>query len=222
MTLMMDRRKGGWYRESGRHALAAKGIKTGRMQQSGRKEFQRIDTAKVAKLIRGALKDRFPDTKFSVRTSRYSLGSSIDVFWVNGPATEKVQRIIEDYERVDYDEWGGILSGGNRFVFAKRDYTPEVRAQVQQQIASKFRQPKDWQEQRWQEDEMWRTLQKNDFPNHPKARLDWCHETVGAGTRRLGRNPKVLKYFNHCFHLTFILESVYHRVMWKTEHYKVL
>ncbi len=170
---MPQKKKGqGWHREPVRHGLAAKGIKTGRMQRTGRDEFQRMDTAEAAKLLRNALKERFPDTKFSVRTSRYSLGSSIDVFWVNGPATGKVQKLIEDYERVDYDQFGSILRGGNRFVFAKRDYTPEVRAQVQQQIASKFKQPKDWQEQRWQEDETWRTLQKTDFPNHPKARLD--------------------------------------------------
>ncbi len=46
-----------------------------------------VDITGVAKLIRAELKDQFPDTKFSVRSSRYSMGSNVRVGWTDGPAS---------------------------------------------------------------------------------------------------------------------------------------
>ncbi len=48
----------------------------------------RIPTTAVAKLIRAALKEEFPTTKFSVRSKSYTGGSSITIYWTDGPVDE--------------------------------------------------------------------------------------------------------------------------------------
>lgn len=66
-----------------------------------------IDTAEVAKLIRKALKrefgESFPGTKFSVRSERYSGGSSVNVGWTDGPTTYAVDKVIGVYSGADFD-----------------------------------------------------------------------------------------------------------------------
>lgn len=53
-----------------------------------------IDTADVAKLVRAELKAAFPGTKFSVRSSRYSMGSEVSVKWVDGPTSKAVYGVV--------------------------------------------------------------------------------------------------------------------------------
>ena len=48
----------------------------------------RIPTTECAKLIRLALKDEFPGIKFSVKSRKYSMGSSIDIAWTDGPVAD--------------------------------------------------------------------------------------------------------------------------------------
>lgn len=52
-----------------------------------------IDTAEVAKWLRPFLKREFPGVKFSVRIERYAGGSSIDVFWTDGPTVDRVEKV---------------------------------------------------------------------------------------------------------------------------------
>jgi len=90
-----------------------------------------MDTAEVAKIVRANLKEQFPAYKFSVRTSRYSMGSSVSVTWTDGPTTPAVNAVIKGYERVDYDDYvGEILSGGNRFVQAHRRLSDRSRERL--------------------------------------------------------------------------------------------
>lgn len=56
-----------------------------------------IDVADVAKMIRPLLKRAFPETKFSVRISRYSGGCSIAVHWVDGPISNAVEDIVHGF-----------------------------------------------------------------------------------------------------------------------------
>lgn len=57
----------------------------------------------AAKNIRAELKRAFPGIKFSVRTSRYSGGNSIDVEWTDGPNSDQVDKIISKYEYGHFD-----------------------------------------------------------------------------------------------------------------------
>ena len=64
---------------------------------------QRVDTVDCAKLIRRDLARHFPGIKFSVRSSRYSGGSSIDVGWTDGPTTKQVSPIAKRYQGASFD-----------------------------------------------------------------------------------------------------------------------
>jgi len=57
----------------------------------------------TAKLIRAALKEAFPETKFSVRSSSYSMGASIDVSWTDGPISAQVDLIVKGFAGASFD-----------------------------------------------------------------------------------------------------------------------
>lgn len=62
-----------------------------------------ISCADTAKLVRQALKAAFPGVKFSVRSSVYSGGASIDVRWTDGPLRKEVEPIAKQYQGSDFD-----------------------------------------------------------------------------------------------------------------------
>ena len=62
-----------------------------------------IDVAETAKMIRVALKQKFPGIKFSVKSSRYAGGASINVHWFNGPTRKEVQAVTGPYEGSGFD-----------------------------------------------------------------------------------------------------------------------
>ena len=66
-------------------------------------EKKYLSCAETAKLVRTALKKNFPGVKFSVRSSVYSGGASIDVSWVLGPTTREVDAVAGQYESADFD-----------------------------------------------------------------------------------------------------------------------
>ena len=57
----------------------------------------------VAVLIRAALASKFPGVKFSVTTSVYSMGSSIDVRWTDGPRCADVNALAKQYQFAEFD-----------------------------------------------------------------------------------------------------------------------
>jgi hypothetical protein len=62
-----------------------------------------VDTVDVATLVRKHLKRQFPGVKFSVRSKRYSGGSSIDVDWTDGPTSKQVQSVCDLYKGASFD-----------------------------------------------------------------------------------------------------------------------
>ena len=62
-----------------------------------------ISTADTAKLIRKALRRSFPGQQFYVRSKTYSMGSSIDVSWMDGPTEKEVRSITQDYASAGFD-----------------------------------------------------------------------------------------------------------------------
>ena len=64
-----------------------------------------IDVVEVARLVRQSLKKNFQDVQFSVRSSRYAGGASIDVRWKEGPQKDEVRAKVRQYEgsRTDGD-----------------------------------------------------------------------------------------------------------------------
>ena len=58
---------------------------------------------RTAKLIRQSLKEAFPGVKFSVRSSTYSGGASIDVSWTDGPNAAQVESITKGFKAASFD-----------------------------------------------------------------------------------------------------------------------
>jgi hypothetical protein len=83
--------------------------------------------AQQAKDLRQQLKAVFPLCQFRVRSSNYSMGSSIRVSWIDGPTVAEVDAIAGGYESIRRDEGSGeILSGGNRYVHCERRFSIAV------------------------------------------------------------------------------------------------
>lgn len=90
-----------------------------------------MSTTERAAAIRSALKSQhgWTSRQVSVRAQYYSMGSSINVR-VNDPdvSIERVEEIANAHERIDRDQFGEILGGGNLFVHVS--YSSEAREQL--------------------------------------------------------------------------------------------
>lgn len=95
-----------------------------------------LTCAETAKLIRTALKQAFPEIKFSVRSSTYSGGASISVGWVDGPKADQVEAIAKTFQGAAFDGMqdlktyntatidGQVVHFGADFVFCNRTISP--------------------------------------------------------------------------------------------------
>lgn len=93
----------------------------------------------TAKKIREGLKKEFPKTKFSVRSSSYSMGSSVNVYWDNGYTESKVNEFLRNFESISRCEiTHEILSGGNRFIFGKRTITDDFASKFFEELKLKY------------------------------------------------------------------------------------
>lgn len=98
-------------------------------------DHHQMDVVEVARIIRKELKSKFPGTKFSVRSDRFSLGSSIDVHWTNFPTVKQVENHIGKYEKIRRNRLtGDILGGGNRYLSCKNVWTDEIRQEIDQLV----------------------------------------------------------------------------------------
>lgn len=73
-----------------------------------------IPSCEVAKIVRAELKKHFPATKFSVRTDKYSGGSSIRVEWTDGPTVKQVEQIAAKYHGTEFDGMIDLASPNGR------------------------------------------------------------------------------------------------------------
>lgn len=83
-----------------------------------------LSSVATAKLIRAALKRSFPGVKFSVRSSSYAGGASIDVSWTDGPTTRMVDAVTSQYRGGDFD--GSIDMKISRSCWLRPDGTATV------------------------------------------------------------------------------------------------
>jgi hypothetical protein len=59
--------------------------------------------AECAKMIRKELKNSFPEIKFSVRSSAFSMCTSVDIEWTDGPASCQVDEVVKKYQYGHFD-----------------------------------------------------------------------------------------------------------------------
>lgn len=106
---------------------------------------ERLDCAEIAKRLRRELKAAFPGTTFSVRSRRYSGGSSVDVHWTDGPRTKPVQALCDRYAFRHFDgsddsthfssemvvrDGELIEQTGGSFIFATRKWSEATRDRI--------------------------------------------------------------------------------------------
>jgi hypothetical protein len=84
------------YRQKARESRKQDAVKT--LQQG-----DYVDVARTAKLIRDLLAKKFPAAKFSVRSSSYSMGASVDVSWTDGPTEKQVRELTEPFGGAGFD-----------------------------------------------------------------------------------------------------------------------
>jgi len=101
-----------------------------------------INVADTAKLVRAALREAFPGTKFSVRSKSYSGGASINVDWIDGPNASQVDAITFPFRGASFDPMqdlktstSAVLDGeavhfAADFIFCCRNYSDEAVARA--------------------------------------------------------------------------------------------
>lgn len=106
--------------------------------------------AETAGLIRKALKEAFPDMKFSVRTSTYSGGASIRVSWTDGPNGAQVEAIAKTFSGSYFDGMTGYkgsnyymvdgerASFGADFIFCERSYSDAMIVRAIGKLTKKY------------------------------------------------------------------------------------
>lgn len=111
---------------------------------------QYLSCAETAKLIRVALKESFPGVKFSVTSSVYSGGASINIKYSDGPAFKDVQDVarvfegsyfdgMQDYKGQNYSAIDGQeVRFGADFVFVTRRFSAEFLQGVADSVAQKY------------------------------------------------------------------------------------
>jgi len=101
------------------------------------KTYEKV--TETAKRIRKKLKEKFPQTKFSVKSSSYSMGSSINISWDDGYTKKEVENLVNQFQDISYDDYSGeILSGGNRFIFCNRTITDDFGNLIIEGLKEKF------------------------------------------------------------------------------------
>lgn len=109
-----------------------------------------LDTASAAKLIRHLLRAAFPAVRFTVRTSRYAGGSSIDIRWTDGPSYARVDDLVSALEGRGFDGMqdlayqkgpfvvNGVAVRTSCYIHCQRERSDALRQKAAQQVARYF------------------------------------------------------------------------------------
>jgi len=111
---------------------------------------QYLSCAETAVMIRSVLKESFPGVKFSVRSSVYSGGASINIRYQDGPNYDAVKAVVgifeasyfdgmQDYKGQNYTAIDGQeVRFGADFVFVDRKISDEMYAAALDALYEKF------------------------------------------------------------------------------------
>ena len=109
-----------------------------------------LSCADTAKLVRAALKETFPGVKFSVKSSVYAGGASINVSYIDGPCGGQVEAVAKafqgayfdgmtDYKGSNYNTLDGqAVRFGADFIFVKRNFTAPTLTGVVVQVCNYY------------------------------------------------------------------------------------
>lgn len=102
--------------------------------------------ALAAKEIRTILKQKFPNTKFRVKSDNFSMGDSVDVEWTDGPTSEAVDKLIAHYQYGNFNSMEDIYELTNRrddipqtkYLHTTRNISADVFKNIVAEINEKF------------------------------------------------------------------------------------
>ena len=79
-------------------------------------------SAKASNMIKKILKRKFPETKFSCTSDNYNMGSSVNVSWTDGPTSEQVDKLINEFQYGHFDGMIDLYEYSN-----SRDDIPQAK-----------------------------------------------------------------------------------------------
>lgn len=101
------------------------------------RDYRWIEAKEVAALVRKRLKARWPGQKFSVRSSKFAGGSSVDVSYTAGPPQCLVDEEIGDYQFARFDSmtdygyscdlWLNTKTGETRMARVEETYSDRAQ-----------------------------------------------------------------------------------------------
>lgn len=109
-----------------------------------------VTCSETAKLIRQALKEAFKGVKFTVRSSSYSSGASINIGWTDGPNAAQVEAVAKRFSGAYFDGQqdykgctfalldGQVVRFGADFVFCNRAHSAELIGKACASVARRF------------------------------------------------------------------------------------
>jgi hypothetical protein len=102
--------------------------------------------AAAAAAIRRELKASFPDTSFSVRSSVFSGGDSVDIAWTDGPSLKAVNALVGKYQEGHFDGMQDLYEYSNsrsdlpqvKYVMPQREISYELASKVADELNEKY------------------------------------------------------------------------------------
>ena len=88
----------------------------------------------IIKKVQNKLTKTFPNTKFDIKFKNYKMGCGVNINWINGISKSKVVEIIKKYEDIYLDPTNEITTGGNTFIFCRRDISNDVYQNIYNNI----------------------------------------------------------------------------------------
>lgn len=89
--------------------------------------------AACADAIRKELKEKFNGVKFSVTSSTFSMGDSVDVSWIDGPTVKEVQQLTSKYQQGHFDGMTDMYEYSNNIEgLPQSKYVQESRKQSEE------------------------------------------------------------------------------------------
>jgi hypothetical protein len=106
------------------------------------------DCVTAAANIRAELRATFPGVKWSVRTSKYSMGNDVTIYWTDGPTREEVSQLTAKYLCGSFDSYTDCYEystsdfnekhGGTKYLHFYREYSDAAITGAVQEIAAKY------------------------------------------------------------------------------------
>lgn len=103
---------------------------------------RKSSAANASAAIKEELKKAFPTIKFSVKSSNFSMGDSVDISWTDGPTSKEVDAITDKYQYGHFNGMEDIYENSNRredipqakYVSTHRHQNEEIMAVLPQFI----------------------------------------------------------------------------------------